>query len=179
MTIKLYFITGNKNKFAEAKAIISDLEQLDIDLPEIQDIDAHKIVRAKLKEAFHHHKGEFIIEDTSLYLECLNGLPGPLVKWFLETIGSKGIYEIANKFGNSRAEAKTIIGYAKNENEIEFFEGILSGDIVGPRGDKDFGWGLIFQPEGHDKTFGEMERDEKHSLSMRGLAFKKLREHLK
>ena len=64
----LYFITGNKSKFDEAQAILSDikLEQLDIDLPEIQDIDAHEVVKAKLKAALEHHSGPLIVDDVSL-----------------------------------------------------------------------------------------------------------------
>jgi inosine triphosphate pyrophosphatase len=120
---KLYFITGNKNKFAEVKAIIPEVEQLEIDLEEIQEIDAHKIIEAKLKEAIKHHKGSFIIEDTSLYLDGLNGLPGPLIKWFMQKLGTEGIYKLAKDSGNIKAEAKTIIGYAKNAKEIKFFEG--------------------------------------------------------
>ena len=49
--MKIQFITGNKNKFAEAQKIISNLEQLDVDLPEIQEIDAKKVIEAKLQEA--------------------------------------------------------------------------------------------------------------------------------
>ncbi|HXF43868.1 MAG TPA: non-canonical purine NTP pyrophosphatase [Candidatus Paceibacterota bacterium] len=71
----LFFITSNKNKFEEVKTILGDVEQLDIDLPEVQDIDAKNIIRAKLLEAFNHKEGEFIVEDTSLYLDCLQGLP--------------------------------------------------------------------------------------------------------
>jgi inosine/xanthosine triphosphate pyrophosphatase family protein len=37
--MSIYFITGNKNKFEEARKIIPDLEQLDIDLIEIQSND--------------------------------------------------------------------------------------------------------------------------------------------
>lgn len=48
----LYFITGNKNKFEEIKAIIPKAEQLDIDLPEIQEINAREIIKQKLLEAF-------------------------------------------------------------------------------------------------------------------------------
>ena len=86
MIMSLYFITGNKNKFEEVKSILPEIEQLDVDLPEIQDIDAQNIIRFKLLEALRHHAGEFIVEDTSLYFDCLKGLPGPLIKWFLETI---------------------------------------------------------------------------------------------
>ncbi|KKQ35740.1 MAG: Ham1 family protein [Candidatus Nomurabacteria bacterium GW2011_GWB1_37_5] len=175
----LYFITGNKNKLAEVKSVIADVEQLDINLPEIQEIDAHKIIAEKLHEAFHHHSGEFIVEDTSLYLSCLNGLPGPLIKWFMQTIGNEGIARIAEKFENAEAEARTIIGYAKNKEEIKYFEGVIKGKIVKPRGETKFGWDPIFQPDGYDKTFAEMKAEEKNNISMRRLALEKLKEFLR
>jgi len=174
----LYFITGNKNKFSEAKAILSEVEHLEMDLPEIQSADAHEIIRAKLKEALHHHDGEFLIEDTSLYFDCLNGLPGPLIKWFLEALGNEGLAKITEKLGQTGAEAKTIIGYAKNHDELFFFEGAVRGQIVAPRGETIFGWDPIFLPDGYDKTFAEMSRDEKNKISMRRMALNKLKEFL-
>ena len=174
----LYFITGNKNKFSEVKAIIPNVEQLDIDLPEIQDIDAKKIIRAKLLEALNYKQAEFIVEDTSLYLECLNGLPGPLIKWFMKTIGNGGLFNIAEKLGNNKAEAKTIIGYAKNPKEIYYFEGSVKGKIVSPRGKSGFGWDPIFQPEGFSKSFAELTPEEKNKISMRRIALSKLKEFL-
>ena len=174
----LYFITGNRNKFEEAKSILSDLKQLDIDLPEIQEIDAHEIIKAKLCEALKHEKGELIVEDTSLYLDCLNGLPGPLIKWFLKTIGNEGLVNFVQKLGNDRAQARTIIGYAKNPEEIHFFEGVVRGIIVYPRDGTHFGWDPIFQPEGCTRTFSEMGPDEKNKISMRRMAFDKLKQFL-
>ncbi len=44
--MKIQFITSNKNKFQEAKIIIPQLEQFEIDLPEIQEVDAKKIIEA-------------------------------------------------------------------------------------------------------------------------------------
>ena len=83
----LYFVTGNPGKLAEIKSLLPEVEQLDIDLTEIQDIDARNIIREKLTEARRHQKGELLVEDTSLYLDCLNGFPGPLIKWLLGSIG--------------------------------------------------------------------------------------------
>ena len=60
----LYFITGSQGKFREVKAILPEVEMLEMDLPEIQGIDAKKIIEAKLEEATKHHAGEFIVEDT-------------------------------------------------------------------------------------------------------------------
>jgi non-canonical purine NTP pyrophosphatase (RdgB/HAM1 family) len=175
----LYFITGSQGKFREAKSIIPELEQLDIDLIEIQSIDAKEVIEAKLREARVHKDGNIIVEDTSLYLNNLNGLPGPLIKWFMKTIGNEGLAEIAQKVGSDNtAIAKTIIGYLDG-TKISFFEGNISGKIVSPRGENGFGWDAIFEPEGSKKTFAEMSDEEKNSISMRKIAFKRLEDFIK
>ncbi|MFZ2523366.1 MAG: non-canonical purine NTP pyrophosphatase [Minisyncoccia bacterium] len=179
--MSLYFITGNKGKLEEVQSILGEgvVEALDIDLPEIQEMDAHKIIQAKLVEAQKHQVGEFIVEDNSLYLEAMHGLPGPFIKWFLKTVGPEGLYKIAETFGNFGAEAKVVIGYSDSYGNVEFFEGVTKGTIVSPRGDGGFGWDPIFQPDGYEKTFGEPTREEKNSFSMRKIAFEKLKEYLK
>jgi non-canonical purine NTP pyrophosphatase (RdgB/HAM1 family) len=174
----LYFITGNKNKLEEAKSILGNIEQLDIDLPEIQDIDSKEIIKAKLLEALNHQEAEFIVEDTSLSFNCLNGLPGPLIKWFMRVIGNKGLFRLVEKLGDNKAEAKVVIGYAKNREEIYFFEGSIKGKIVSPRGESGFGWDPIFQPQGFSKTFAEMSSEEKNAISMRKIALNKLKEFI-
>lgn len=176
--MKLFFVTGNKDKFKEVKSILPEAEQMEIDLPEIQDIDAKNVIRAKLLEALSHKKAEFIVEDTSLYFDCLNGLPGPLIKWFMKTIGNDGLHNLAKKFGKDKAEAKTIIGYAKNPKEIYFFEGSIMGKIVAPKGKSGFGWDSIFQPDGFSKSFAEMSHDEKNSISMRRIALNNLKDFI-
>jgi non-canonical purine NTP pyrophosphatase (RdgB/HAM1 family) len=174
----LYFITSSQHKFDEISAVVPGLERLDMDLPEIQEIDAKLVVRAKLMEAVAHHEGEFIVEDTSLYLDCLNGLPGPLIKWFMKTIGRDGLWQIADKFGIYGAEARTTIGYACGHEEVYFFEGVRRGRIVAPRGESNFGWDPIFEPEGLGKTQAELTREEKNAVSMRGEAARKLKDFL-
>lgn len=177
--MSLEFITGNQNKFEEVRAVIPKVAQIEIDLPEIQEIDAQKIIEFKLQEAFKHRQSQFIVEDTSLYLEAINGLPGPLIKWFMKTIGNNGLVEIANKFANTKASAKTMIGYAKSKDDIFFFEGEVNGEIVSPRGENGFGWDPIFQPEGSEKTLAEMTMEEKNQISTRKIAVQKLKDFLK
>jgi non-canonical purine NTP pyrophosphatase (RdgB/HAM1 family) len=174
----IYFITGNKNKFNEFKKILPEIEQLEIDLPEIQENNAREIIKAKLLEGLKYKESELIVEDTSLYFDCLNGLPGPLIKWFMKKLGNKGLFEITKKFDNYKAEAKTIIGYAKNKNEIYYFEGSIKGKIVPPRGKFGFGWDSIFIPEGYLKSFAELTNEEKNKISMRKIALIKLKEFL-
>lgn len=174
----IYFITSSKNKFEEVKSVVPKIEQFEMDLPEIQEVDAKAIIEAKLKEALKHKKGEFIVEDTSLYFDCLNGLPGPLIKWFLKSLGNNGLAKLAERMGDNKAEAKTIIGYADDKGTIHFFEGAIKGRIIKPRGEANFGWDPIFLPDGYDKNFAEMSREEKNKISMRREAANKLKEFL-
>lgn len=176
--MNLYFVTGNKRKVDEAREIFPEIEQFDIELDEIQDIDGAKVVEHKLRQARKNKNGALIVEDTSLYFDALNGLPGPLIKWFLKTVGNEGLYEIVSKLENTKAHAETIIGLITDNGSIHFFEGSLDGMIVSPRGMKGFGWDSIFQPDGHEKTFAEMLQDEKTGISMRRIAFNKLRDFI-
>ncbi len=174
----IYFITGNEKKFSEMKAMLPELAQLDIDLPEIQELDPHAIIRAKLEAALRHHDGEFIVEDTSVSMECLNGLPGPFIKWFSMSLGIEGLATIAKKLENDRASTTVVIGYAKSAANIQFFDGVANGRIVPPRGERGFAWDPIFQPDGYDQTYAEMGPEEKNKISARRIAAERLKEYL-
>lgn len=173
------FITGNKNKFAEVQAILPGVQYLNIDLPELQELDPKKIIEAKLQEARKQHVGELIVEDTSLSLVCLNGMPGPLIKWFMQAIGNEGLIQLAERFENDRAEARTMIGYVDQNGVISYFEGVVTGRIVRREGVSGFGWDPVFLPDGYEKTFAEMTADEKNMVSMRRVAVERLAESLK
>lgn len=178
----LYFITGNSGKFNEARAVFPEVQRLELELEEIQGLDAKVIAEHKLRQAILQPEKEFFIEDTSLYLGSLHGFPGPLIKWFLETLGTKGIYTLVKNYEDHSAVAVSLVGYARKESNdinIHFFEAREEGIIVAPRGDLDFGWGPIFQPLGQEKTHGELGLDYKMKSSMRGKAFLQLREYLK
>lgn len=169
--------TGNADKVREVQALISEIECFNLDLPEIQAIDPQLVIAAKLGEARKYHAGALLVEDTSLTLDGMGGLPGPLIKWFMDAIGMDGIVALTTTFG-TRATARTLIGYADEQNEHHFFAGTLSGQIVPPRGSAGFGWDAIFQPDGQPKTFAEMNPDEKSQFSMRRMAVEALRAYL-
>ena len=85
----------------------------------------------------------------------MKGLPGPLIKFFEKSIGLDGVYKLGEVFGN-KAVAKCVIGYF-NDNDIKFFEGMIDGIIVSPRGENGFGWDPIFQPSGQNKTLAQIK----------------------
>jgi len=173
----IYFVTGNNNKFEEAVALIPSLKRYDKDLPEIQSLDPQIVIAEKLKAARNFTDQPLIVEDTSLYLEGLNGFPGPLIKWMLHAVGNQGIYELTQSINNKNAVAKTIIGYSNQNNEILYFEGTLDGLIVPPSGNEGFGWDAIFKPDGLHETFAEMGDDYKPEFSMRSQAFHKTKDY--
>jgi inosine triphosphate pyrophosphatase len=180
LIMKILFVTGNNDKLREAKAMMPEIEGCDIDLSEIQEMETEKIIKAKLEEAMKQKPGvELIVEDQSLTIDGMNGLPGPFIKWFVKSLDLEGIYKLAVKMGNQETKAKTLIGYANNKGEIRFFEATIKGKIVSPRGEIGWGWDFIFQPEGYDKTFAQMTMEQKNELSMRRLALEKLKEYLK
>lgn len=173
------FMTGNKGKFAEIKTFLAEkgieLSQLEVDLEEVQEVDPVKVIAHKVQEALKKGYSEFVLEDTSLYFEGMGSLPGPLIKWFLQELKTEGLFTLASHQGIERARAETILAYVKSENEVYYYRGVTEGRIVAPRGTKDFGWGPIFQPEGSEKTFAEMEYSEKQTYSMRIRAVEQLR----
>lgn len=174
---KIYFVTGNSGKFQEAKTLLPNIEQVSIELPEEQHIDPKYVISKKLEVAKGLHEPPLIVEDTSLYLDGLNGFPGPLIKWMEEAVRNEGIYNLCRDIGNNRAIAKTVIGYYDGD-KTEFFEGEVSGQIVKPYGNEGFGWDSIFQPDGVSETFAEMGEEFKAEFSMRTMAFTGLSNYL-
>ncbi|KPJ85647.1 hypothetical protein AMJ57_02400 [Parcubacteria bacterium SG8_24] len=158
--------------------MIPELVRLRLHLPEIQAVDPREVITAKLQAARREQDGRLVVEDTSLYLDCLGGrLPGPLIKWFIETLKAPGIFELADKYGIYGARAAVMIGYTHGE-KISFFEGDVTGRLVAPRGDNGFGFDPIFQPDGSSRTFAEMTREEKCMDSHRKRAFQALQRSL-
>ena len=185
------FVSGNKNKLRELKDLFNqnltdiEIEQLDIDLPELQGLP-EDIVRGKLKLALQKAKnleGPVLVEDTSLCFNAYGGLPGPYIKYFLKAIKQEGLYKMAYAFKDHSAYAQSIFGLQKNEQtEPLLFIGKTDGEIVFPRGTKNFGlsgWDPCFKPKCSKKTYGEMEEDEKNLISHRGKSTKALIKYLK
>lgn len=174
----IHFVTGNVNKFAEARALLPELERLDLVLPEIQSLDLAEVLQAKIESARAQHSGSFIIEDVAMMFDALNGFPGPFIKWFQSSLGNEKIAALTEALGNDRAEVLLMLGYVDAAGEEYHFEGRVAGRIVRPRGSDAFGFDPIFIPDGQTKTYGEMTREEKRAVSHRSLALAKLKEFL-
>lgn len=128
------------------------------------------MAKEKCRLAAKEVGGGVLIEDTSLCYNALNGLPGIYIKWFLEKTGLDGLNKIIAAYEDKTAYAQCIFAYSSGEGaEPELFIGRTDGTIVEARGPKDFGWDPVFQPDGYDKTFAEMDKAEKNKISHRYL----------
>jgi inosine triphosphate pyrophosphatase len=63
-------------------------------------------------------------------------------------------------------------------DDVQLFQGRTEGEIVHPRGPRDFGWDPCFQPNGYQQTYAEMTKVLKNSISHRGKALTALKEGL-
>lgn len=182
----IYLITSNEGKIREFQSIIPSIKSYRLELDEIQSLDPTSIIEHKLKCAANKLKSSnvffdyILVEDTSLFIDSLNGLPGTFIKFFLKSIGNEGICKIVNSYSdNKNASAKTFIGLIDNNGTSHFFEGEIKGTISAvPCGENGFGWDKIFIPNGQEKTFANMPLDEKNKYSMRKIAIEKLNKFL-
>ena len=177
--MNLHLVTSNPNKFQELSELLEfNLTHVELDLQEIQTTDLYELVKFKLRQAYEHVQAPVIVEDTSLYFEAWNELPGPLVKFFLKNISLSGMVMALDEFNNNLASAACCLGFTKDGKIMHLFEGKVKGNIVEPRGSQHFGWDAIFLPAGYQRTFGEMSSQEKHQISPRGAAAKKFKHFL-
>jgi non-canonical purine NTP pyrophosphatase (RdgB/HAM1 family) len=177
---QLILVSSNPNKGIEAERILGvPLLRVSLTLPEIQAATVEEITRYKVEVARAKGYERLIVEDVSLGFDELGNFPGPYVRWLLEAAGGKGLAAIAYALNNRAAKAQCCVGYWDGKT-VQIFLGSTAGEIlVTPRGDRHFGWDAWFQPGGSKKTFAEMSDEEKDAVSHRGLAYRKLADHLR
>lgn len=175
-----FFATKNENKLREVGEILGrSLEQISVELFEPQGVKVEDVVREKAEDAFHKTGKFVLVEDTSLEFVAWNGLPGALIKWFLDTTGNEGILKMLSGETNRAAIAKTAVGFFDGA-QARVFVGEISGMVPETiRGTGGFGWDPIFVPDGHEKSFAEMTSAEKNAISMRKLALERMKVELK
>lgn len=170
-------VTGNQGKLDEFRRLLPStvsFDHQDIDLPEIQSLDSTEIVIAKAVQAYSIVGKPVLVEDVTAGLDELGGLPGPFIKFFVKQMGHDALYQLR---GESAARAICTIAFYDGSQTI-IAKGEVLGLAVAARGSNGFGFDSSFQPTGSNKTYAEMQTDEKDSISHRSLAVKDLVEQL-
>ncbi len=188
--MKLIFATNNQNKVAEIKAALSEgleiitLKEagIDIDIPEpYETLEENATEKATV---IHKLTAQNCFsEDTGLEVALLDGAPGVRSARYAgeEADNKKNIALLLKNMeniGERSAQFKTVISLILDDKEYQF-TGISKGQIItAERGDKGFGYDSIFIPTGDDRTFAEMNMEEKNKYSHRKKALAKLIEFL-
>jgi non-canonical purine NTP pyrophosphatase (RdgB/HAM1 family) len=172
---QLVFITGHSKKAEELSWHLSlSVTHHKLDLPEIQSLDPHEVVRTKAEEAYRRLGRPVLVEDYAIRFVALGKLPGPLIKWFLQELKVEGLCKMLEAYEDRTAYAQTSFGYC-DANGVQIFDGIMQGAIATePRGEALYGMDCLFIPDGQPKTWGEMNEAEQVTYSVRRIGLKKL-----
>jgi XTP/dITP diphosphohydrolase len=177
--ISIALITGNQGKAREFADLLGlDVTAVKEELTEVQALDVADVVTRKAEEAYAKIGAPVLVDDTGLTLHAWNGLPGALIKWFLDTVGTGGILQMAAGVGDRAATVTTALGYADAAG-VRVYTGTVHGQLATvERGHSGFGYDCIFIPDGSSQTFAEMTPQQKNAISHRRRAVDALREGL-
>lgn len=176
MKMKITFVTSNTGKLREVKKRFeaSDIEVVGerIPYPEIQADSLTEVALHGARWLKTRLETPFMLEDSGLFIRALEGFPGVYSAYAYATLGNRGILKLMERRSIRDAVFRTVVALVDANDRIHTFEGQCGGtitkEITGPQG---FGFDPIFIPEGEEKTFGEMETEEKNKHSHRSRAF--------
>lgn len=171
------FITSNEHKYEE---VSNFLRKAGIEVKwkrkkyvEIQGNTTSEISMDSASRLMSEFDEDFFLEDTGLYIDSLEGFPGPYSSYVASTIGNQGILNLL-KGKDRAAKFLTVITYCR-KGECHQFEGSLEGEISNHiSGNLGFGFDPVFIPKGIGRTLAEMSLEEKNSISHRIRALSKL-----
>lgn len=189
---ELIVATHNQGKFEEMQALLAPYgvtvtSNAEHGLPEPEETEETFVGNARIKaQAAVAATGlPALADDSGITVDALDGAPGVHTADWAETAQGrdfvKAMTETWDKLEAAAAPEPRLAQFrctlvlAWPDGHDEVFEGIMPGRIVWPmRGGRGHGYDPIFQPDGHDQTFGEMDRWEKNRISHRADAVAKL-----
>lgn len=188
--MKIVFATRNRNKVKEIQALLPrSIELLSLDevgileeIPEIENtISANAISKARY--VFEKYGLNCFADDSGLELTALNGEPGVNSARFAgpekdDQANTALLLQKLHEKTDRSAQFRTVIALIM-DGKLQSFEGIVRGEIIHqPKGVHGFGYDPVFLPVGENRTFAEMDLNEKNKLSHRAIAFKKMKDFL-
>lgn len=167
---EILFVTSNKGKVASLQKRLDEskfkITQIELDLPELQGDSAKDISLEKAKAAFKKVGKPLIVQDSSFHIRSLNGFPGAYIKYALKTIGLEGILKLLEGVDDRRAYAEGALTYIEDEEHFWTFtnqssDGTISKEIR--EGNHEESWSELWKiliPNGFDKTYSELTKEE-------------------
>ena len=186
---RLVVATHNPGKVPEIAALLEGRFDLvsaaELSLPEPEETETTFAGNALLKarHAAEHSGLIAVADDSGLSITALDGAPGIYsARWAGPTKDfAAAIRKVQERLEETGLDDRTAwftsalcIAWPGGPSVI--VEGRVDGALVSPgRGEKGFGYDPIFVPNGHDRTFAQMDPAAKDAISHRALAFAKLK----
>ena len=186
LTGPVVIATHNQGKLKEMRELLAPYgvathSSADLGLPEPKETGKTFAANARIKAlaaARASGKAAFA-DDSGLVIDALRGEPGiHSARWAVPDkdfraamirIQTLLIERGAKEPEQRRAHFIAALCLAWPDNHVEEFEGRVDGVAVWPpRGDQGFGYDPLFRPDGFDRTFGQMNAEEKHGLPPQG-----------
>ena len=202
--MKIVLASRNKKKLEELKRLLGEVggagnsEKTDIVLLSLEDFpgapevieDGTTFEENAIKKALQTAKATglpAIADDSGLVVEALGGAPGVYSARYAgePSDDRRNIEKLLRELEGvppekRQAHFECVIAFATPDGMVKTFTGRVDGIITEePRGEAGFGYDPVFQPEGLDRTFAEVSKEEKDSMSHRYRAIRLLKEYLK
>ena len=188
----LLVATHNAGKLKEIKSLlepygIAVVGAAERNLPEPEETESTFAGNARIKahSAAKATGLPALSDDSGIEIDALGGMPGVWTADWAETetgrdfvVAMNRAHEELLKSGapqpwTARFCCTLVLAWPDGHDEV--FPGTVDGHVVWPmRGEMGHGYDPVFQPNGYDRTFGEMDGDEKNRMSHRADAFAKL-----
>jgi len=182
--VMLLFVSSNIHKFQEIQRILQEyhipISFHQQEMPELQSDSLEEIAQFRAQHAFSLLRKPLFVEDTGLFIQSLNGFPGPYSSYVFKTIGNSGILRLLHGKSDRTAVFKTALALILSETETLTFVGERPG-VIAPSEQGTGGWGYdpLFIPlKGTDRTYGQMSLEEKNQVSHRRQSIQKLADWL-
>ena len=197
MSQTIYLASGNAHKLHELQTALDSagltVQVLGPDkiggMPDVEEtgstFEANSLLKAHGLQEVGPADGWYLADDSGIEIDALHGAPGVYTADWAETPSGRD-FEMAMRKTHEKLEAidapqprlaaffcTMVLAWPDGHDEV--FEGRMPGQVVWPmRGQLGHGYDPIFQPDGYDVMFGEMDRWEKNKISHRARAIEKL-----
>nr|WP_310402799.1 RdgB/HAM1 family non-canonical purine NTP pyrophosphatase [Chryseobacterium vietnamense] len=190
MEMELLVATHNEHKKEEIQQIlgsdcvVKSLTDYNIHEEIVEDGDSfHANALIKAKYCFEKTRIPSLGDDSGLVVEALDGRPGIFsARYAGDHDFAKNIEKVLEEMQgieNRKAYFVTVLCYY-DENGAQYFEGRVHGNLLTEnKGFKGFGYDPIFVPEGYERTFAEMDPEDKNKISHRKQALDLFMDFLK
>lgn len=165
----ILFITGNKHKFEVAQNFFKNhkandyfnLIQHDVSPPEIQSDSIEEIALYSAQWSFDKIKKPVIKSDAGLYIEVLNGFPGPFMKYVNSWFSQDDFLALLKDKENRNVVFKDALAFVFNDIEKTFVSDTLGTIAENSTDTEGYPVDQLFIPKGKSVSLVSLSKKDR------------------